>query len=103
MEFKFDHVHLICQDVDGMVDFFARIFDAKRISYNPDFKGSASAVILLGNMRIFVRGVRPGHEPEAVAGGRSGGTDGQDEDVEDAHLPGARRWVTGRRRPAAHG
>lgn len=67
MDFKFDHVHLVCRDVDGMVEFFERIFDAERISYNPDFKGAASAVIRLGDMRIFVRGVRPEKPPEAVA------------------------------------
>ena len=67
MEFKFDHVHLFCRDVDGMVDFFERIFGAERISYNPDFKGSASAVIRLGDMRIFVRGLRPGETPAAIA------------------------------------
>lgn len=67
MDFKFDHVHLVCQDVDGMVDFFERIFDAERISYNPDFKGAASAVIRLGSMRVFVRSLRPNETPEAVA------------------------------------
>ena len=67
MEFKFDHVHLVCKDVNGMVNFFERIFDAKRISYSADFKGSPSAVIKLGDMRIFVRGLRPGEKPDAVA------------------------------------
>jgi catechol 2,3-dioxygenase-like lactoylglutathione lyase family enzyme len=67
MDFEFDHVHLICQDADQMVEFFESVFDAKRISYNPDFKGSPSAVIRLGNMRIFVRGLRPGEKPDAVA------------------------------------
>ena len=67
MEFKFDHVHLVCKDVNGMVDFFERVFDAKRISYSADFKGSPSAVIKLGDMRIFVRGLRPGEKPDAVA------------------------------------
>lgn len=67
MEFKFDHVHLVCQDVDGMVEFFERIFGAKRISYSPDFHGSASAVVRLGDMRIFVRGLRPGEKPDAIA------------------------------------
>ncbi len=67
MEFKFDHVHLVCHDVDGMVSFFERIFGAERISYSADFKGAPSAVIRLGDMRIFVRGIRPGQTPESVA------------------------------------
>ena len=87
MDFKFDHVHLVCGDVDAMVDFFERIFDAERMSYNPDFKGAASAVIRLGSMRVFVRGLRPGETPDAIAPARVQGLDhfgvGVD-DVEEA-------------------
>jgi len=75
MDFDFDHVHLVCEDVDGMVDFFKRIFDAERTSYNPDFKGAASAVVRLGSMRVLVRGLRPGEAPDAVAPQRVQGLD----------------------------
>jgi len=67
MDFDFDHVHLVCQDLDAMVDFFDRVFGAERVSYNPDFKGSPSAVIRLGSMHVFARGIRPGETPDAVA------------------------------------
>ncbi|NND50119.1 MAG: VOC family protein [Rhizobiales bacterium] len=94
MDFKFDHVHLVCRDVDGMVDFFERIFDAERISYNPDFNGSASAVILLGSMRIFVRGLRDDETPEAVAPDRVQGLDHFGIGVDDVEE--AAKWLKAR-------
>jgi catechol 2,3-dioxygenase-like lactoylglutathione lyase family enzyme len=94
MEFKFDHVHLVCGDVYGMVDFFERIFGAKRLSYNPDFKGSASAVIRLGDMRIFVRGVRPGETPDAVAPNSVQGLDHFGIGVDDVEE--AAKWLKAR-------
>ena len=95
MEFKFDHVHLVCRDVDGMVDFFERIFGAERISYNPDFKGAPSAVIRLGDMRIFVRGTRPGETPEAVAPDSVQGLDHFGIGVADVEK--AAEWLKARR------
>jgi lactoylglutathione lyase len=94
MEFKFDHVHLVCRDVDGMVEFFERIFDAKRISYSPDFKGSASAVIRLGDMRIFVRGLRVDESPEAVAPDSVQGLDHFGIGVDDVEE--AAKWLKAR-------
>ena len=94
MEFKFDHVHLVCRDVDGMVAFFERIFGAKRISYDPDFKGSASAVICLGDMRIFVRGLRVDEKPEAVAPNSVQGLDHFGIGVDDVEE--AAKWLKAR-------
>ena len=75
MEFKFDHIHLVCEDVEGMMTFFERIFEAKRIGFVPDFKGSASGILELGDMRIFVRGLRADWVPDAVAPARVQGLD----------------------------
>jgi len=94
MQFSFDHVHLVCRDVDAMVDFFERIFDARRISYNPDFNGAPSAVILLGDMRIFVRGLRQGEVPDAVAPERVQGLDHFGIGVEDVEE--AATWLKAR-------
>ena len=94
MDFKFDHVHFVCRDVDAMVDFFERIFDAKRISYNPDFNGAASAVILLGSMRIFVRGIRADETPDAVAPDRVQGLDHFGIGVDDVEE--AAKWLKAR-------
>ena len=75
MGFKIDHVHLVCEDVEGMMSFFERVFEAKRIGYLPDFKGSASGALELENIRIFVRGLRPDWIPDCVAPGRVQGLD----------------------------
>lgn len=75
MDFDFDHVHLISTDVDAMVDYFERVFGAKRLSYDPDFKGAPSAAVGLGTMRVLVRGLRPGEVPDAVAPERVQGLD----------------------------
>ena len=75
MDFKFDHVHLVCGDAEEMLSFFERVFGAERISFNPDFKGSPSGVLLLGSMRIFVRGLKSDEKPDAVAPGRVQGLD----------------------------
>jgi catechol 2,3-dioxygenase-like lactoylglutathione lyase family enzyme len=89
MDFEFDHVHMVCRDVDTMVDFFERVFGAERISYNPDFKGAPSAVVRLGSMRVLVRGLRPGETPDAVAPARVQGLDHfgiSVDDVEEAAI-----------------
>jgi catechol 2,3-dioxygenase-like lactoylglutathione lyase family enzyme len=94
MDFRFDHVHLVCRDVDAMVDFFKRTFDAERISYNPDFNGAPSAVIRLGSMRIFVRGLREGEVPDAVAPNRVQGLDHFGIGVDDVEE--AAKWLKAR-------
>jgi catechol 2,3-dioxygenase-like lactoylglutathione lyase family enzyme len=94
MEFSFDHVHLVCRDVDGMASFFNRIFDAERISYNQDFNGSASAVLRLGSMRIFVRGIRADENPDAVAPDTVQGLDHFGVGVDDVYE--AAKWLKAR-------
>lgn len=94
MEFKFDHVHLLCRDVDGMVDCFERTFGPDRISHNPDFKDSASAVMRLGDLRVFVRGLRPDETPEAIAPDSVQGLDHFGIGVDDVEA--AAKWVKAR-------
>lgn len=67
MNFDFDHVHIIAGDVDAMVDYFERVFGAKRLSYNPDFNGAPGAFIGLGSIRVGIRGIRPGETMDVVA------------------------------------
>jgi glyoxylase I family protein len=94
MDFDFDHVHLVTQDVDAMVDYFERVFGAKRVSFNPDFKGAPSAVVGLGGMRVLVRGLRPGEAPDAVAPARVQGLDHFGVVVEDVEK--AAEWLKAR-------
>ena len=93
MDFKFDHVHLVCGDAEGMLSFFERVFGAERISFNPDFKGAPSGVLLLGSMRIFVRGVKSDEKPDAVAPVRVQGLDHFG--IEDESLRHVARIVRG--------
>lgn len=94
MEFEFDHVHLVCHDVDGMVEYFKRIFDADRLAYDPNFKGAPSAVVGLGSMRVLVRGLRPGEKPDAVAPQRVQGLDHFGVSVSDVEKAAA--WLKAR-------
>jgi hypothetical protein len=84
MDFDFDHVHLVRADADWTVDYFERVFCAKRVSSNPDFKGAAGAVIAPSTMRIFIRGLRRGETANAVARIRVKGLDNSGEVVAEA-------------------
>jgi lactoylglutathione lyase len=74
MEFQFDHVHMVAKDVDGMIDYFERIFGAKCVDRG-ESKGAPAATVQLGNMRVLVRGIRPGESPDAVSPDRVQGLD----------------------------
>ncbi len=81
MDFDFDHVHLISADVEAMLDYFERVFGARRISFIPGFMqqvdrhGAEFAFVSLGSVRVGVRGIRPGETMDAVAPGRCQGLD----------------------------
>ncbi len=94
MDFNFDHVHIVCGNPQEMIDFFERVFGAEKKSYNEDFKGSPSASLLLGSMRIFVRGLRGDEKPDAVAPVRVQGLDHFGIGVEDVEA--AAEWLKAR-------
>ncbi|MEE9274974.1 MAG: hypothetical protein V3V62_06685, partial [bacterium] len=75
MEFGYDHVHFVCRDVPAMAEYFERVFGAESLSFDPDLKGAPNAVLRLGPVRLFVRGVRPGESPDAAAPGLVEGLD----------------------------
>lgn len=64
MSFRLDHVHIVSKDVDVMSSFFKRLFLAKVLSYDENLKGAPNTVLKFGGLRIFIRGVRPGEEPD---------------------------------------
>ena len=94
MDFDFDHVHLISGDVDAMVDYFERVFGARRLSYNPDFRGAPGAFIGLGSIRVGIRGIRPGETMDAVAPVRIQGLDHFGVVVDDVEETA--EWLKGR-------
>lgn len=67
MEWKLDHVHIVSGDVEVMVGYFERVFGGEKVAYNPDLKGSANAIVHLGDLRLYIRGIRPGEKPDAIA------------------------------------
>ena len=94
MDFDFDHVHLVSGDVNVMVDYFERVFGARRLSYAPDVRGAPGAFIGLGSMRVGIRGIRPGETPDAVAPVRVQGLDHFGVVVNDVRE--VAKWLRGR-------
>ena len=60
MRLSFDHVHIICRDLEGMVAYFEKIFGGEIIYREENFHGAPNAVVRVGEARLFLRGVRPG-------------------------------------------
>lgn len=94
MNFDFDHVHLVSADVDAMVDYFERVFGARRISYNPDVRGAPGAFVALGSVKVAIRGIRPGETMDAVAPVRVQGLDHFGISVSD--VAEAAKWLKAR-------
>lgn len=63
MKFAFDHVHLVCKDMQAMTEYFQRVFGAELERLDEDFHGAPNAILNLGGARMFVRGIRPGEKP----------------------------------------
>ncbi len=63
MTYTFDHVHIICEDLDGVVDYFTRVFEGEVVFRDDNFHGAPNVVIQLGGATLFLRGVRPGEVP----------------------------------------
>ncbi len=94
MEFGFDHVHYVCANVRAFAEYFERVFGAEITRYDPDFKGSPNAAVRLGGLTVFVRGLRPGETPDAVAPDLVEGLDHFGLSVPDVRA--AVEWLRGR-------
>ncbi len=73
MKLSFDHVHIICDDVEKMKDYFVNIFDAALEFLDKNFHGAPNAIVRVGDAKLFLRGVRPTeipgpNHPESVMG-----------------------------------
>ena len=60
MRLSFDHVHIICRDLEAIVAYFEKIFGGEVIYREENFHGAPNAVVRVGETRLFLRGVRPG-------------------------------------------
>jgi catechol 2,3-dioxygenase-like lactoylglutathione lyase family enzyme len=54
MSYRFDHLHIVCRDLEGMIDFFTQNFDTALIERRP-FSGSPGAALDLGGTTINLR------------------------------------------------
>ena len=54
MSYRFDHIHIVCRDLEGMIDFFTQNFETTLIERRP-FGGSPGAVLDLGGTIINLR------------------------------------------------
>ncbi len=63
MAYSFDHVHIICGDLDKMVDYFTKVFEGEVVYRDDNFHGAPNVVMRLGGATLFLRGVRPGEKP----------------------------------------
>ena len=67
MDYAFDHVHIICEDLDAVAAYFRRVFGAEEVFRDEHFHGAPNAVLRLGGVRLFLRGVRPEESPAPSA------------------------------------
>jgi catechol 2,3-dioxygenase-like lactoylglutathione lyase family enzyme len=68
MSYRFDHIHIVCRDLEGMIDFFTQNFATTLIERRP-FGGSPGAVLDLGGTTINLRLAKesePLHQDENV-------------------------------------
>ena len=94
MEFGFDHIHYVCTDVKAFAEYFQHVFDAEIIRYDGDLKGSPNAVVRIGRLIIFARGIRPEETPDSVEPELVQGLDHFGFGVSDVEV--AVEWLRGR-------
>ncbi len=70
MEFAYDHLHLISEDVESAVRFYKDVFGAQETG-RVDIMGAPGIFMRLGDMNLFIRGTRQGEE--YPSGGRPTG------------------------------
>jgi len=54
MSYRFDHLHIVCRDLEAMIDFFTQNFETTLIERKP-FGGSPGAVLDLGGTTVNLR------------------------------------------------
>ncbi len=85
MDYSFDHVHIICQNLTAMAAYFENVLGAKEVFRDENFHGAPNAVLRLGEAKFFLRGLRPGESPGPNAPDSVMGLDHFSLAVDDAH------------------
>jgi len=83
MAFHFGHIHLLSPDPDKAAEFYCKHFGASISSRNPNLAGAPNVRLKLGNLSLFIRGVRPTDKMAAQPSGKVQGIDHFGIDVDD--------------------
>ena len=83
MAFHFGHIHLIAPDPDKSAEFWIKHFGATISSRNPNLAGAVNVRLKVGNLSLFIRGVRTTDKLAAQPNGKIQGIDHFGIDVDD--------------------
>lgn len=83
MAFHFGHIHLISPEPDKSAEFWCKHFGASITRRDPDVAGAPNVRMRLGNMSLFIRGIRPTDKMAAQPEGKIRGIDHFGIDVDD--------------------
>ncbi len=74
MDYRFHHLHLICRDLEQMIEFFTAALGAQLVARRK--LGNADGAVLdLTGVPVWLRGLRPGEEIDAEPKGKRFGYD----------------------------
>jgi catechol 2,3-dioxygenase-like lactoylglutathione lyase family enzyme len=74
MDYRFHHLHLICRDLEQMIEFFTAALGAQLVARRK--LGNADGAMLdLTGVPVWLRGLRPGEEIDAEPKGKRFGYD----------------------------
>ncbi len=74
MDYRFHHLHLICRDLEQMIEFFTGALGAQLVARRK--LGNADGAVLdLTGVPVWLRGLRPGEEIDAEPKGKRFGYD----------------------------
>lgn len=83
MAFHFGHIHLISPDADKSAEFWIKHFGATISRRDPNLAGAPNVRLKLGNLSLFIRGVRPTDKMASQPDGKIRGIDHFGIDVDD--------------------
>ncbi len=83
MAFHFGHIHLISPAADKAAEFWVKQFGATISRRDPNLAGAPNVRLRLGNLSLFIRGVRPTDTMAAQPAGKIRGIDHFGIDVDD--------------------
>jgi len=65
MTYRFHHIHVVCRDLEAMIDFFGRYFNTVLVKRKP-FGAAAGAVLDLGGTRLNLRVAQESESPATL-------------------------------------